>query len=340
MSRKTWLSVALVIIAAAIAIAAAFKFLPPAADLQKNTLPRIDLVLGMPWIPANATTFAAKQLGYFSDEGLDITLRPYPSGKLALAALLDGKTDLAIVAETPIVLAALNGARFSVLATLYESGTNIAMIARLDRGISKPSDLSGRKLGTVFGTNAEFIQDTILALHKIDPDSIVRVNLTPAQSVDALIAGDVDAVTIWAPYSFDLQQRMKSGAAIFSDAEMYTTTYNLVASETLLKQRPEQMRGILVALLKGSAFLRSDTRAAMRAAVQASNLNEQVINTDANPADFTVALNQSLLIAMEDQARWAIKRGLVEASAVPNFLEWIHADALAAVKPDAVSLIR
>ncbi len=54
----------------------------------------------------------------------------------------------------------------------------------------------------------------------------------------------------------------------------------------------------------------------------------------------SLALGQWLLVAMEDRARWAIRQRLVEATAVPNFLDWIHADALAAIKPDAVSLIK
>lgn len=54
--------------------------------------------------------------------------------------------------------------------------------------------------------------------------------------------------------------------------------------------------------------------------------------------NLSLALNQSFLVAMEDQARWAIRRRLVEATAVPDFLDWIHADTLAAIKPDAVSV--
>ena len=187
MNRKLWISVVAVLVAAAIAIAVAYQFRRSETDLQKNPAPPVKLVLGMGWNPANANVFIAKQMGYFRDQGLDVSLQPYPAGRLALAALIEGKIDFALVPETPIVFAVLGGARFSVLATLCVTGTNTVMIGRRDRGVDKPSDLAGKKLGTVSGTYAQFAQDTILAMHKVDPRSIVLVNLTAPQTVDALI---------------------------------------------------------------------------------------------------------------------------------------------------------
>jgi NitT/TauT family transport system substrate-binding protein len=156
--------------------------------------------------------------------------------------------------------------------------------------------------------------------------------------VDALIAGEVDAVTIWAPYSLDLIKRLGDTAAVFSDKAIYTSTLNLVAGEELLKQQPEVPRRVLAALLRANAFARSDSDRAARVLAQALELDEAVVKADWNPLNFTLELNQSFIISLEEQARWAIRRRLVEATAVPNFMEWIHTDALAAVKPNAVSV--
>ena len=339
MNRKAWISVAIVVVAV-LALAAAFQFWRSDADSRKKPAPPVKPVLGMGWNPANANVFIAKQMGYFRDQGFDVTLQPYPAGRLALAALIEGKIDLAVVPETPIVFAALAGARFSVLATLCVTGTNTVMIGRRDRGVEKPSDLAGKKLGTVSGTYAQFAQDTILAMHKVDPRSIVLINLTAPQTVDALMAGEVDAVTTWAPYSFELKTRLGNAAAVFGDETMQTTTYNLLARDELRKQHPEVVRGMLAALLRASDLARSDPARAVREVAQAAGLDEAVVKAEWNSMNLGLALNQTLLVAMEDQARWAIRQRLVEASTVPSFREWIHVDALAAVKPDAVSVIK
>jgi NitT/TauT family transport system substrate-binding protein len=54
----------------------------------------------------------------------------------------------------------------------------------------------------------------------------------------------------------------------------------------------------------------------------------------------SVTLDQALIIAMEDEARWMIKNDLTKEKTVPNFLDYIYEDALKAVKPEAVNIIR
>ena len=147
-------------------------------------------------------------------------------------------------------------------------------------------------------------------------------------------------MTTWAPYSFELKKRLGKAAAVFGDETMQTTTYNLLARDELRKQHPEVVRGMLAALLRASDLARSDPARAVREVAQAAGLDEAVVKAEWNSMNLGLALNRSLLVAMEDQARWAIRRRLVEATEVPSFLEWIHADALAAVKPDAVSVIK
>ncbi|NVD75057.1 nitrate ABC transporter substrate-binding protein, partial [Duganella sp. BJB1802] len=54
---------------------------------------------------------------------------------------------------------------------------------------------------------------------------------------------------------------------------------------------------------------------------------------------FGLELDQSLLLVLEDQSRWAIKAGLTGARAVPNFLDYIYLDGLKAVSPSEVTII-
>jgi NitT/TauT family transport system substrate-binding protein len=54
----------------------------------------------------------------------------------------------------------------------------------------------------------------------------------------------------------------------------------------------------------------------------------------------SVTLDQSLIAAMEDEARWMIKNGLTTEKAVPDFTNYLYLDGLKAVKPEAVSIIR
>jgi NitT/TauT family transport system substrate-binding protein len=54
---------------------------------------------------------------------------------------------------------------------------------------------------------------------------------------------------------------------------------------------------------------------------------------------FSLSLDQSLITAMEDEARWMIKNKLTSEKHVPDFVNYIYIDGLKAVKPEAVNII-
>jgi NitT/TauT family transport system substrate-binding protein len=54
----------------------------------------------------------------------------------------------------------------------------------------------------------------------------------------------------------------------------------------------------------------------------------------------TLRLDQSLVLAMEDQARWLISSGLTAAKIMPDFMEYIYEEPIKNVKPGAVNIIR
>ena len=54
----------------------------------------------------------------------------------------------------------------------------------------------------------------------------------------------------------------------------------------------------------------------------------------------SVSLDQSLIAAMEDEARWMIKNNLTREKQIPDFMNYIYVDGLKAVKPEAVKIIR
>src|SRR3989344_1858535 len=71
-------------------------------------------------LPRNNTPTAAvikENNGYFNEQGLDIEVKPFIAGRLALDAVLSGNADFAVAAETPLVYASLNGQEFYIIAT-------------------------------------------------------------------------------------------------------------------------------------------------------------------------------------------------------------------------------
>ena len=55
---------------------------------------------------------------------------------------------------------------------------------------------------------------------------------------------------------------------------------------------------------------------------------------------FPLSLDQALILAMGDEARWMIKNNLTKEKQVPDFMNYIYVDGLKAVRPEAVNIIR
>ncbi|MEE8433112.1 MAG: hypothetical protein V3S16_17830, partial [Candidatus Desulfatibia sp.] len=72
----------------------------------------------------------------------------------------------------------------------------------------------------------------------------------------------------------------------------------------------------------------------------ALNLDKEAVVRGWQEGEFALFLDQALIVGIEDQARWAIKNELTDATKAPNYLNYIYLDALEAVKPNSMTIIR
>ena len=54
---------------------------------------------------------------------------------------------------------------------------------------------------------------------------------------------------------------------------------------------------------------------------------------------FSLSLDQSLILAMEDEGRWMIRNNLTDAETVPDYRKYLSTDSLERVSPGSVKLI-
>jgi NitT/TauT family transport system substrate-binding protein len=275
----------------------------------------------------------------FAKNGLDVTIKNYDSGMVAVNDLLKGEVDVAATAEFPLVGKAFGGQNISALATIAKTQLQ-DLIGRKDRGIEDISDLAGKRVGVTLGTVAEFYLGRFLDLNGLSLTNVTIVNVGPSESVDAITNGSVDAIIIWQPYAYTIETLLGSNAVIWSPQSSQLTFIVEVARNDWISQHPDVVNRFLTALAQAQDYL--DSHPAESEAMVQRKLNY----TDAYKAAvwpknvFSVSLDQSLVVAMESEARWMIANNIVNATSVPNFLEYIHLDGLVSVKPDSVTIIR
>jgi NitT/TauT family transport system substrate-binding protein len=277
---------------------------------------------------------------YFREEGLDAKPQPHAFGKPALQSVIEGKADIATVGDTPIVFAVMGGKKITILAVIQTSNKNEAILARRDRGIARPSDLKGKKIGLTLGTTGDFFADSLLLAHCIDRKQIKIIDLKPDEMVTALATGKVDAVSTWNPTVTQLKKKLGSNGIIFFGESVYTENFCVVAWQEYVKKNPAAIKKVLRALIKAETFVQQHPEESRRLVAEFIKMDKAILDETWEIFTFRVALDQALLVDLEDQTRWLIKNRLVARRDMPNYLDFIYMDGLLAVKPEAVRIIR
>jgi NitT/TauT family transport system substrate-binding protein len=284
--------------------------------------------------------FIALEKGYFADEGLDVVIREHAFGKLAMEDMFSGNVDIATVADTPIVFNSFIRQDFIVLATFVSNYDDAKMVVRSDRGIKTAPDLKGKKVGTTLGTSAQFFLDTYLSYHGLLNSDIKVVNMTAKDLPAALENGKIDALCTFEPYAHQAMHILRGKAVRLPKTEIYRETFNLVTMKRFAEEHPESVAKVLRGIDRAVSYIRQNKSETIAMMSRKVNLETDTLEAVWDDNIFGLSLDQSLLITLEDQARWAIKNRLTDQKRVPNYLNFISLEYLASVKPEAVRMIK
>jgi ABC-type nitrate/sulfonate/bicarbonate transport system substrate-binding protein len=154
-----------------------------AQDLTKATLQ-------MGWIAnvENAGEFLAAENGYYTAEGLDMTLEPGGPAVSVEPLVVSGKALVGLSQPDIVARARQNGAKLKVVAATFQRNP-AAVMSLASAPIKTPQELVGKKLG--IQQSGVPIYDAFFKSINIDPKSItyVPVQFDPAP----LVNGEVDA---------------------------------------------------------------------------------------------------------------------------------------------------
>lgn len=307
---------------------------------DKSAGPPEKLTIAYATFPQTALVHIAFTKGFFSAEGLDVTAQPHEFGRQALNSVLEGKADLATPADTPIMFAVTGGKKICTLAIIATSNENLAVVARKDGGITVPADLRGKQIGVTLGTTGEFFLDSFLSTRGISRKEVTIIDLEPSEMPDALNRKRVDAVSTWNPTLKLLQRSLGDSGVVFYDETIYSDTFCLAAGKEFAENHPETVKKVLRALIRAESFAKQNPEESRNLVAEFIKTEKAIVDEMWNSFDFRVTLDQSLVVSLEDQTRWAQRLNLTTCKEMPNYLEFIYFSGLQSVKSEAVRIIR
>jgi NitT/TauT family transport system substrate-binding protein len=320
-------------------LAAGYTWMARTSPEQPAGLPEPMTLAANTHYAGTGLIFVAQVKGYFATEGLSVTLQPYTTGKAALDAALEGRADLGTVADLPIMFAVTKGRLVSIVATIPTVEKDHSIIGRKNKGVLTVASLNGKRIGVTLGTSAHFVLDALLIRQKLSTDDVELHDLKPEEFSDALAKGEVDAVSTWEPYLGVLRAQLGENGTIFYSEGIYELPYNLAGTRDYVVSHPETIKKLLRALVRAERFCKDDPDAARKIVASGLNVSLESLNELWPTYRFNITLNQSLLLALEDETRWAIKNELTARTDIPNYLNYVYLDGLRAVKPESVTVI-
>ena len=299
------------------------------------------LVVSYAPFESTALVWIAEDRGFFEDNGLDLTFHKYDTGAAALDAVLSGEADIAVgPAEFPVVGKALRKEPSRVVATIARSEL-IFVVGRKDRGIEGIADLKGKRVGTTFGTIAEYFLGRSLELRGLSGSDVTLVDLkTPLDWVNAVQRGDVDAVCTAEPYASSAADGLGANAAVWSAHDGQLLNGLAVTSEAWLGEHAELLPRFLRSLDQAGDYAAQNAVSAQAIVQNRLEMTDADVEKAWHRSDFRLSLDESLIAAMEGEARWMIRGGLTTETDVPDFLNYVYEEGLAAVAPETVNIIR
>lgn len=300
----------------------------------------VSIKIGMEATPVNSLVYIAENQKYFEANNLKLIVKDnYPSGSAAAEGMLKGEVDIATAAELAIVRQAFAKEKISTFGTI-DKFMHQYLIARKDRGINNVSDLKGKRIGVPLKTGAQFNFDRFLDLRGLDKSQVSLVDVQAPQALAAVTNGDVDAIVAWQPNVMAIKERLGDKARIWSVHNGQPSYCAAVTGNGWAKKNPELINRFIRALAQAEDYLINNPAQARGIVQKRLGYSDAYIKAIWPEHRFSLSLDQSLIVAMEDQARWLIDNDLTTETAVPDFSSYVDVGALKAIKPESVNIIK
>ena len=283
--------------------------------------------------------YVAEAEGFCPKRGVNVEFVNCIGGNRCVKNMLDGQTDMSTATELPVVFNSFSRSDFAILTSFVSVANDLKVVARTDAKITEPGKLRDKTLGYVKGGASQYVLDLVLVYNGIDPDRVKLKAITPETALTALANKEVDALCIWEPFVSRIELELGTDVQLVPIPKLYTETFNLIAMQSAIKARPQELERIVQALKDSTQFIQTHPEKVKALAAKRLRVPVTLIDKIFDDYRFRLSLNRSLPRTMEGQGRWALREGHVPSNLPqPNYTSFLYPAFLKTVDPSAVSL--
>jgi NitT/TauT family transport system substrate-binding protein len=245
----------------------------------------------------SAPFLVALDKGYFKAEGLDVTIDPAASSLEPITRVASGAYDIGFGDINALIKFRDQNPAAPIKAVfMVYNRPPFAIVTRKSRGVTKPKDLEGKKLGGPAADSAFAQWKIFVKANGIDAGKVDVENIGIPVREPMLAAGEVDAIT---GFSFSSYINLKDrGVPVDDIVVLLMADYgvNLYGNAIIVGQKfsaahPEAVKGFLRAFTKGLKDTVRDPAAAIDSVIKRNDLAKKDVELER----LRMALNDNIL---------------------------------------------
>jgi NitT/TauT family transport system substrate-binding protein len=212
----------------------------------------------LPWLPLGTYSyvFVAKEMGFFANHGLDVTIdRGFGSGKVCVP-VDQGQYDFGLTDLSVMMTCVGRGLDLVAIAGIWPRSP-IGIFSLKENNITKPRDLEGQTVAFDVGSGDFQLWPAFVKATGIDDSKVKKVTMDGAALIKSLVEKQVKAEgnffgsiapSVWA-------QGQELNTIFYEDYGVKSFSIGVTCKRATIEKRPEVCQGFLDGLFEGLKYV-------------------------------------------------------------------------------------
>ena len=220
-------------------------------------LTKVSYVTGFGAVGRDAFAWVAKDKGYFQDAGLDVDIQLGAGNTQNLTLMKSGQVQFAAMDFSGATVLSGQGkfTNWRAVAAIHQQ-TLVSIMTTADTGITKPADLTGKKIATATGSVSELLFPAYAKLAGVDPKTVTMQGVQSTALNGLMAQRKVDALSTFLLSKGALATASKKDVVVMPYSDYLGDLFGnvIVARDDVITGNRDLVKKFVGAMLKGLQY--------------------------------------------------------------------------------------